>query len=191
MILPIVAYGDPVLKKVAQNIDPEYPGLKELISNMYDTMYHAKGVGLAAPQVGVSIRLFVIDGAPYEEDTVELSGFKKVFINARRLHEEGEEWLFNEGCLSIPDIREEISRKETILLIYLDEDFIEHTEIFSGIAARIIMHEYDHIDGKLFTDYLSPLKKRMLKNRLESITKGEIKVDYNMKFPHNKKTRKN
>lgn len=191
MILPIVAYGDPVLKKVAQNIEPEYPGLKELISNMYDTMYHAKGVGLAAPQVGVSIRLFVIDGAPYEEDTVELSGFKKVFINARRLHEEGEEWLFNEGCLSIPDIREEISRKETILLIYLDEDFIEHTEIFSGIAARIIMHEYDHIDGKLFTDYLSPLKKRMLKNRLESITKGAIKVDYKMKFPHNKKTRKN
>lgn len=191
MILPIVAYGDPVLKKIAQNIDPDYMGLNQLINNMYDTMYHAKGVGLAAPQVGVSIRLFVIDGAPYEEDTEELSGFKKVFINARRLHEDGEEWLFNEGCLSIPDIREEISRKETIQLIYLDEHFIEHTETFNGIAARIIMHEYDHIDGKLFTDYLSPLKKRMLKNRLESITKGAIKVDYKMKFPSNKKTKRN
>lgn len=191
MILPIVAYGDPVLKKVAVNIEPVYPGLKELISNMYDTMYHAKGVGLAAPQLGFSIRLFVIDGSPYEEDTAELSGFKKVFINAERLHEEGDEWYFNEGCLSIPDIREEISRKETIRIRYLDENFIEHTEDFSGIAARIIMHEYDHIDGRLFTDYLSPLKKRMLKNRLDSITKGAIKVDYKMKFPQQKKGRKN
>lgn len=191
MILPIVAYGDPVLKKVALDIEPSYPGLKELISNMYDTMYQARGVGLAAPQVGFSIRIFVIDGAPYEEDTAELKGFKKVFINAHRLEEEGEEWLFNEGCLSIPDIREEVSRKETIRIRYLDENFTEHTDTFSGIAARIIMHEYDHIDGKLFTDYLSPLKKRMLKNRLESITKGQIKVDYKMKFPNTRKGKRN
>lgn len=190
MILPIVAYGDPVLKKIAADIDPSYPGLTELIANMYETMYKAHGVGLAAPQVGYSIRLFVIDGAPYEEDTHELKGFKKVFINAQKLLEDGEEWLFNEGCLSIPDIREEICRKERIRIRYMDENFVEHTEDFTGIAARIIMHEYDHTDGRLFTDYLSPLKKRMLKNRLESITRGDIHIEYKMKFPVLKKRKK-
>lgn len=188
MILPIVAYGDPVLKKVAVDIDQDYPGLEKLISDMYDTMYNAKGVGLAAPQIGKSIRLFIVDGAPFAEDAeteeeAALGDFKQVFINAKIEKEEGTEWKFNEGCLSIPKIREDVLRKPKIVIRYQDENFKEHKQTFEGIAARIIQHEYDHIDGKLFTDRISPLRKRLLQGKLNDITKGKINVDYKMKFP--------
>jgi peptide deformylase len=183
MKLPIVAYGDPVLRKKASDINKEYPNLNQLIEDMFQTMYNAHGVGLAAPQVGLSIRLFIIDATPFAEDDERLKDFKKVFINARILNEEGEKWNFNEGCLSIPDIREDISRHQTLTISYFDGNWEEHTETYSGLAARIIQHEYDHIEGKLFTDKLSPLRKAMLKNRLDSITKGQVKVDYKMKFP--------
>lgn len=187
MILPIVAYGDPVLKKKAVDISADYPELKDLISNMFETMYAANGVGLAAPQIGKSIRLFIIDAAPFAEEEDEeyklLKDFKKVFINAEIINEAGEEWGFNEGCLSIPDIREDVFRNEEITIRYLDENFQEKTETFDGLRARIIQHEYDHIDGILFTDYLSPLRKRMLKSRLTQISKGKISVNYRMRFP--------
>jgi peptide deformylase len=186
MKLPVIAYGDPVLRKAAQDIHPDYPQLKELISNMFETMYGARGVGLAAPQIGQSIRLFVIDATPYAEDDAALSNFKKVFINAHIVEETGNKWDFNEGCLSIPDIREDISRQDTVTLSYYDENWQHHQETFSGLAARIIQHEYDHIEGKLFTDKLSPLRKAMLKSRLDAITKGNVKVDYKMKFPAQK-----
>lgn len=189
MKLPIIAYGDPVLRKKATDIDADYPELKQLIANMFETMYGAQGVGLAAPQVGLSIRLFVIDASPFEEDDAQLKDFKKVFINAEITEEAGENWAFNEGCLSIPDIREDVNRKKIITLTYFDENWVEHTETFSGLAARVIQHEYDHIEGKLFTDKLNPLRKAMLKNRLDSISKGTIKVDYKMKFPMMKKGR--
>jgi len=201
MILPIVAYGDPVLKKEAEEIDKEYPGLNELIANMFETMYDASGVGLAAPQVGKSIRLFVVDGSPFAEDeedigeegpdpkAVGMENFKKVFINPVIEEEEGEEWGFFEGCLSIPKIREEVFRKEKIHISYYDEDWNFHEEMFEGYAARIIQHEYDHVDGILFTDHLSPLKRRLLTKRLQNISKGEIRVDYKMKFPLIKKGR--
>ena len=181
MIYPIIAYGDPVLKKKATDIPKDYPKLKELIADMYETMYNAHGVGLAAPQIGLPIRLFVTDGAPFEED--EVKDFKQVFINAKILEEDGEAWKFNEGCLSIPQIREDISRLETIRIQYYDEDWNLKTEIFEGLAARIIQHEYDHIEGVLFVDKLSPLRKRILKNRLLDITKGNVETDYKMKFP--------
>ncbi|MCE3295546.1 MAG: peptide deformylase [Crocinitomicaceae bacterium] len=192
MILPIVAYGDPVLKKVAVDIDKNYPKLDELISNMFETMYNAAGVGLAAPQVGLSIRMFVVDGSPFtekeedEEDDPKAAGmedFKRVFINPRITKEEGEEWGFNEGCLSIPKIREEVFRKEQITVTYYDENWKQHTETFDGYSARIIQHEYDHIEGVLFTDHLSALKRRLLTKKLTNISKGEISVDYKMKFP--------
>ncbi|TVQ77090.1 MAG: peptide deformylase [Flavobacteriales bacterium] len=187
MILPIVAYGDPVLKKKAVDISADYPELKDLISSMFETMYAANGVGLAAPQIGKSIRLFIIDAAPFAEEEDEeyelLKDFKKVFINAEIIDETGEEWGFNEGCLSIPDIREDVFRNEEITVRYLDENFQEKTETFDGLRARIIQHEYDHIDGILFTDYLSPLRKRMLKSRLNQISKGKISVNYRMRFP--------
>ena len=181
MILPIIAYGDLVLKKEAAIITKEYPHLKELIANMYETMNHATGVGLAAPQIGLSIRLFVTDGAPFEKE--EVKNFKQVFINPIIEKEEGKEWLFNEGCLSIPNIREDVSRLDTIHISYYDADFNEHKEIFTGIAARIIQHEYDHLGGILFTDRLSSLRKRLLKNKLLDISKGDIDIDYKMKFP--------
>jgi peptide deformylase len=188
MKLPIIAYGDPVLKKKAEEIDEAYPELKTLISNMFETMYAAKGVGLAAPQVGLSIRLFVVDGSPFaEDDEPTLLHFKKVFINPIMVEEKGNKWLFNEGCLSIPDVREDVNRHETIVINYLDENFEEHEEEFSGLAARIIQHEYDHIEGKLFTEKLSPLKKAMIKKKLDSIAKGQVRVDYKMKFFANKK----
>jgi len=187
MILPIVAYGDPVLKRPGVEIKETYPGLEQLIGDMFETMYMAHGVGLAAPQVGLSIRLFVVDASPYSEDHEELKDFKRVLINARKVEIEGEEWLFSEGCLSIPDIREDIGRMQRITLSYLDKEFSPQVETFGGIAGRIIMHEYDHIEGKLFTDYLSPLKKRMLQARLEAITKGEVKTEYKMRFPLRKK----
>ncbi|MCF1192152.1 peptide deformylase [Mangrovimonas sp. AS39] len=196
MVLPIVAYGDPVLKKVGEEISKDYPKLNELIDNMYETMDQAFGVGLAAPQIGLAIRLFVVDASPFAEDEslsddeqAYLKTFKKTFINAKILMEEGDEWAFNEGCLSIPDVREDVFRKPRITMEYQDENFESHTEVFEGLAARIIQHEYDHIDGILFTDKLSSLKKRLIKGKLSNISKGNIKVDYRMKFPNMKKRR--
>lgn len=189
MVLPIVAYGDTVLKKKAQNITADYPDLKVIIANMFDTMSHAKGVGLAAPQVGLSIRLFVIDATPYAEDQEDetekkkLDGFKKVFINAQILNDAGTPWKFNEGCLSIPNIREDVERKPTLRIRYLDENFKEHEEEYDGIQARIIQHEYDHIEGILFVDRINPLRKRLLKRKLTDISKGIVDVSYRMKFP--------
>ncbi len=183
MILPIVAYGDPVLKKEAEEIEEDYPFLKELIDNMYETMYNAEGVGLAAPQIGKSIRLFIVDASPFEEDEPSLKDFKRTFINPIIVEEEGEEWSFNEGCLSIPGIRENVSRQPKIVIEYMDENFNIVEEEFEGIAARIIQHEYDHIEGILFTDHISPLKRRLLKGRLNNISKGNVKVNYRMKFP--------
>jgi len=190
MKFPIIAFGDPVLKRKATAIGPEeYPHIKELINNMYETMYAAKGVGLAAPQVGLSMRLFVIDATPFADEDEGLKEFKKVFINARVLEEDGEEWAFNEGCLSIPDIREDIYRKATVKLSYYDEDWKHREETFSGMAARVIQHEYDHIEGKLFTDRLSPLRKRLIEKKLNDISKGIVEVEYKMKFPDVKKGR--
>ncbi len=196
MILPIVAYGDPVLKREAEEIDKDYEGLDELIENMFESMYEASGVGLAAPQIGKSIRLFIVDGSPFAEDSEEedprakgLEGFKKVFINPIIEEESGEEWGFNEGCLSIPDIREEVYRKERIVISYYDENWELKEETYEGYAARIIQHEYDHVDGVLFTDRISPLKKRLLSKKLANISKGIIKVHYRMKFPLKKKQR--
>jgi peptide deformylase len=187
MILPIVAYGDPVLRKRGSDIPENTPEIQALIDNMFETMYNASGVGLAAPQIGRSLRLFVIDASGFvdedEEDEEGLKGFKQVFINPQITQEEGEEWAFNEGCLSIPDVREDVSRQEDIQITYLDRDFKEHTETFTGLKARVIQHEYDHIEGVLFTDHLSPLRKRILKGRLGNISKGKIKVGYKMKFP--------
>lgn len=190
MRLPVIAYGDPVLRKIAPDIDSDYPGLKDLIANMFETMYGANGVGLAAPQVGKSIRLFVVDATPYAEDDAVLIHFKKVFLNAHVIEETGAKWDFNEGCLSIPDIREDISRPDTVTISYYDEDWHYHEETFSGLAARIIQHEYDHIEGKLFTDKLSPLRRAMLKSRLDAISRGNIKVEYKMKFPAQKPGKK-
>ena len=196
MTLPIVAYGDPVLRKVGVDIDPDYPNLNELLENMWETMYKANGVGLAAPQIGLPIRLFLVDTTPFAEDdelTPEeqkaLDGFKKVFINAYIEEESGDKWAFNEGCLSIPDIREDVSRKDTITIRYQDEKFNSYKETYDGLLARVIQHEYDHIEGILFTDKLSSLKKRLLKGRLTNISKGKIEVDYKMRFPAIKKGR--
>jgi peptide deformylase len=183
MILPIVAYGDPVLKKEAEEIEEDYPNLKKLIDNMFETMYQAEGVGLAAPQIGKSIRLFIVDASPFEEDEPALKDFKKVFINPIILEEEGKEWAFSEGCLSIPGIREDVMRKPDITIEYYDENFELKEERFNGLAARVIQHEYDHIEGVLFTDKINPLKKRLLKGRLNNISKGNVKVPYRMKFP--------
>ncbi|MDO4880493.1 MAG: peptide deformylase [Capnocytophaga sp.] len=196
MILPIVAYGDAVLRKVCTPIQADYPNLKELIDNMFQTMYHSNGVGLAAPQIGLPIRLFVIDAKPFsddedlERDEQELlKNFKKVFINAKILKEEGEKWAFNEGCLSIPGVTEDVSRPEFVTLEYQDEDFNTYTETFSGLAARIIQHEYDHTEGILFTDKLSTFKRQLLKGKLNNISKGKIDVRYRMKFPEATKKR--
>jgi peptide deformylase len=194
MILPIVAYGDPVLRKVAVAIDATFPDLEKLITNMKETMYNASGVGLAAPQVGKAIRLFLIDASPFaedddisEEESAVLKSFNRVFINPKILDEEGEEWLFNEGCLSIPDVREDVSRQPKITIEYQDESFVTHTETLDGLAARVFQHEYDHIEGILFTDKLSTLKKRIIKKKLENISKGKISSDYRMRFPNTKK----
>ena len=196
MILPIIAYGDPVLRKDCEPISEAYPNLKELIANMYETMYDAFGVGLAAPQVGLPIRLFVIDTTAFAEDEdlakeeqEQLKDFKRVFINAEILEETGDEWAFNEGCLSIPDVREDVFRKPRLKMKYQDEDFKPHVEEFEGLVARVIQHEYDHIDGILFTDKLSTFKKRLIKSRFVNISKGNISVDYKMRFPAMKKKR--
>jgi peptide deformylase len=195
MILSIVGYGDPVLRKVGTEISPEYPNLSELIANMYDTMYNAYGVGLAAPQIGLAIRLFIVDTEPFSEsddlkpeEKEQLKGFKKTFINAKIIKEEGNEWGFNEGCLSIPDVREDVFRKERITIEYFDENFVKHTEVYDGLIARVIQHEYDHIEGILFTDKISSLKKTLIKKRLQNIIDGKIRADYKMKF-FNKKGR--
>ena len=194
MILPIVAYGDPVLRKIGKEIDKDYPNLSKLIENMKETMHNANGVGLAAPQIGKAIRLFMIDASPFSEnkeleDTERafLKDFNQVFINAKIIKEENDEWVFNEGCLSIPNINEDITRQETIHVEYVDENFSLKKETLNGLAARIFQHEYDHIEGVLFTDKLSTLKKRLLKKKLENISKGKIDVDYRMKFPNLKK----
>ena len=196
MTLPIVAYGDPVLRKVGVDIDKDYPNLNELLENMWETMYKANGVGLAAPQIGLPIRLFLVDTTPFADDEElspeeqkALDGFKKIFINAYIEEESGDKWAFNEGCLSIPDIREDVTRKDTITIRYQDEKFNSHKETYDGLLARVIQHEYDHIEGILFTDKLSSLKKRLLKGRLTNISKGKIEVDYKMRFPALKKGR--
>lgn len=189
MILPIIGYGDPVLRKVGTEITPDYPHLKTIIADMYETMYNAYGVGLAAPQVGLPIRLFVIDTKPFGEDDElskeeqdALKNFRRTFINAVILSEEGEEWGFNEGCLSIPEVREDVYRHEKITIRYCDEDFNEKTEVFDGLIARVIQHEYDHTEGILFTDRISSLKKRLIQKKLQNIMEGKSRPDYKMRF---------
>lgn len=190
MILPIVAYGANILRKKAENITPDYPQLDKLIADLWETMYASNGVGLAAPQINKDIRLFVMDSAQIfehqEEDEKgkypDEPGVKKVFINPHIKELNGDDWSYNEGCLSIPKIREDIMRPEEIVIDYVDENFQPHTDIFNGLTARIIQHEYDHLEGKLFIDYLKPLKKKMLQGKLNDISKGKIKVDYKMTF---------
>lgn len=190
MLLPIVAYGDPVLKQKGSLISASYPNLVVLIANMYETMYNSKGVGLAAHQVGLPIRLFIVDCSPFDEEDPTLSTFKKTFINAEILEEVGEEWMFNEGCLSIPEVREDVFRKPKITIQFFDENFIEYTETYEGLAARVIQHEFDHTNGILFTDYLSSLRKTTLKRKLRDIMNGNISPGYRMRFPGIKKKRK-
>lgn len=198
MILPIVVYGDPVLRKVGEEITKDYPGLEKLISDMFETMYNAAGVGLAAPQIGKAIRLFIVDTEPFassdeddeededaeftKEEREQLINFKKVFINARILDETGDEWKFNEGCLSIPKVREDVSRKPTVTIEYLDENFKKHKETYDGLIARVIQHEYDHIEGVLFTDRVSPLRRKLISGKLTDISKGKISADYKTKL---------
>lgn len=192
MILPIVAYGNPILRKVAEDITKDYPELDKLIEDMWETMYASNGVGLAAPQINKAIRLFVVDSAQIfanmdekereEEGYSDAPGIKQVFINAHIVEELGDDWPYNEGCLSIPKIREDIYRAEEVTLEYLDQNFKKHTRTFSGITGRVILHEYDHIDGKLFIDHISPLKRKLLKRKLDDITKGNVRVDYKMAF---------
>jgi len=191
MILPIVAYGHPVLRKVAEDITPDYPGLKELIENMWSTMYGSNGVGIAAPQVNKAIRLFVVDSEQIinnlEEDEKNDypgdNGVKEVFINAHIVELDGDEWSYNEGCLSIPKIREDINRPETVTLEFVNENFEPQVKTFTGLTARVILHEYDHIEGKLFIDHISPFKRKLMRGRLNDISKGKISVDYKMLFP--------
>ena len=193
MILPIYGYGEPVLRKMGEEISKDYPNLKELIANMYETMYNAHGVGLAAPQIGLGIRLFIVDTEPFadsddvsKEEAAELAGFKRTFINAKITKEEGDVWGFNEGCLSIPDVREDVFRNEKITIEYFDEDFNKKVEEYDGLIARVIQHEYDHIDGILFTDHLSTLKKKLIGKKLMNIMEGKARPDYKMKFANKK-----
>jgi len=193
MIIPIYGYGEPVLRQVGEEITPNYPNLSAIIDNMYDTMYNAYGVGLAAPQVGLPIRLFIIDTEPFsdsndltKDEQLQLKNFKKTFINAKMILEDGKEWGFNEGCLSIPDVREDVYRNERITIEYCDENFIKKTEVFDGLIARVIQHEYDHIEGVLFTDKISMLKKTLIKKKLQNIMDGKAFPDYRMKFANKK-----
>lgn len=193
MILPIYGYGEAVLRKMCEEISKDYPNLKETIANMYETMYNAHGVGLAAPQVGLPIRIFIVDTEPFadsddvsKEEAAELEGFKKTFINAKILKEEGDVWGFNEGCLSIPDVREDVFRHEKITIEYYDEDFNKKTEVYDGLIARVIQHEYDHIEGILFTDHLSTLKKKLIGKKLMNIMEGKARPDYKMKLANKK-----
>jgi len=191
MVFPIVAYGHPVLRKVAEDISADYPGLPKFITDMWETMYASAGVGLAAPQVNKNIRLFVVDTAQMfggmketeKEDYPDAPGVKALFINAHIVELSGGEWSYNEGCLSIPKIREDILRNETVVLRYLDENFEQQQKEFNGLTARVILHEYDHIEGKLFIDYLPPLKRKLMKGKLNDISRGIVKVDYKMLFP--------
>ena len=191
MILPIVAYGAPVLRKICIDIDPEFPGLTAFIADMWETMYHSSGVGLAAPQINRDIRIFVVDSLQIfenmdEEEKLEFptdKGVKMAFINAEIIATEGKEWAYNEGCLSIPKIREDILRQESVTLEYVDEHFQPQVRTFNGITARVILHEYDHIDGKLFIDHIKPLKRTLLKRKLDDISKGKVRTDYRMVFP--------
>ena len=190
MILPIIAFGNPILKRKAEDIPENFEGLSSLLTDMFETMYAAKGVGLAAPQIGASIRLFIVDGSPFANEEGEeidpkaigIEGFKKVFINPIIEEESGDLWPFQEGCLSIPKIRENVSRKEKICVSYYDENWSFHRDEFDGYKARIIQHEYDHLEGILFTDKLSPLKKKLLSKRLGNVSIGIVEVDYKMKF---------
>ena len=196
MILPIIAYGDPVLRKEAKVISADYPKLDVLLENMYETMYNAFGVGLAAPQIGLPIRIFLVDTSPFAEDEELadderslLKDFKQTFINAKILEEEGDDWAFNEGCLGIPHVREDVFRKPKVKIQFQDENFETHIKEFDGLLARVIQHEYDHIEGILFTDKISSLKKRLIKGKLSNISKGKISIDYKMRFPDMKKKR--
>ncbi|MEY4215650.1 MAG: hypothetical protein RLZZ68_106 [Bacteroidota bacterium] len=190
MILPIIAYGDPSLKKPSREVERDYPDLDGLIQNMYETMYQAKGVGLAAPQIGLNLRLFIVDGAPFADEEGDepdprakgIEAFKQVFINPKIIDEFGEPWSFQEGCLSIPKIRENVSRKESVVLSYYNERWEHQEETFNGYAARIIQHEYDHIEGILFTDLLNPLKKKLIQKRLKLISEGQVSTEYKLKF---------
>jgi peptide deformylase len=181
MILPIYAYGSPVLRKKCSDIELEYPNLKELLENMYETMYDSHGIGLAAPQIGLPIRIFIVDGSPIED--IKPEGFKQTFINPVILEEWGEEWKYEEGCLSIPTIHENVSRKPELRIKYLDENFKEHEKTFDGMVARIIQHEFDHIEGKLFVDKISPLKRNLIKGKLNNISLGRVEHSYKMRFP--------
>lgn len=192
MILPIVAYGDSVLRKNTETIDKDYPDLKDLIKNMFETMHKANGVGLAAPQIGLAIRLFIVDtdqleSAEDEDEATFDKGIKQAFINATITEKNGIPYAYNEGCLSIPGIREDVVREPNIKITYYDAAFKKHETAFTGTNARVILHEYDHIEGKLFLDYLKPLKKRLLKKQLNNISKGSVDVDYKMKFPNKKR----
>ncbi|KJF42505.1 peptide deformylase [Draconibacterium sediminis] len=183
MKYPVTVYGDPLLRKKAKAIEKDHPKLDEIIENMWETMYYSDGVGLAAPQVGLSIRLFVIDASSGADEEPELEGFKKVFINPEIIETKGDEWTMNEGCLSLPEIREDVSRHDEVTIKYLDENFVEHTETYKGFAGRVIQHEYDHLEGILFVDYLSPLRKRLLKGKLIAISKGKVRPHYRIKVP--------
>ncbi len=191
MVLPVVAFGHPVLRKVCEDIDPDYPDVEKLIADMWETMYHTNGVGIAAPQVNKAVRIFVVDTIQIVEgfdeqdkrDYPNEQPVKQVFINAHKVEESGKPWSYNEGCLSIPKIREDINRAAKVKLRYMDEHFVAHEAEFDGITARVILHEYDHIEGKLFIDYLAPLKKRLIKKKLEDISTGKVRVDYRMLLP--------
>jgi len=187
MVYPIYVYGMPVLRKVAKEIDEDYPELEKVIEDMYETMYGAEGLGLAAPQVGLSIRLIVIDGSrSVDDDDHEVKNFKRILINPAIIEETGEEWEFNEGCLSIPNIREDVKRKPDVLLSYMDENFGQHEELFTGYRARVVQHELDHVNGILFTDRISPLRKRLLNGKLKAISKGNTETSYSIIFPGKK-----
>jgi peptide deformylase len=186
MTYPIVIYGHAILKKIAADIEKDYPGLQQITDDLFETMYHSEGMGLAAPQIGKSIRVFVIDGNPIAEDEPELAGFKKVFINAHIIEKCGELLPMNEGCLSIPKLREEVKRESHIRIRYYDENWEPHDEVFDGYKARIIQHEYDHLDGILFVDRINPLRKRLLKGKLTDISKGKFEADYKTILPGQK-----
>ncbi len=183
MKYPVTVYGDSILRKKAKNVSKDTKGLNEIIENMWETMYYSDGVGLAAPQVGMSIRIFLVDASSGADEEPELEGFKKVFINPEIIEIKGEEWVMNEGCLSLPEIREDVIRPDEVRIKYFDENFVEHEEVFKGFAGRVIQHEYDHLEGKLFIDYLSPLRKRLLKGKLSNIAHGKVQPHYRIKIP--------
>lgn len=183
MILPVTIYGDPLLRRESKPIDKNYPALEQLIENMYETMYSADGVGLAAPQIGLSIRLFVVDASPMGEEEPDLKDFKKVFINPQILSTNGDEWEMEEGCLSLPGIHENVWREDEVTIHYFDENWIEKTETYRGYSGRVIQHEYDHLQGILFVDHVAPLRRKMLRGKLNAITKGKVKTAYRVNIP--------